>query len=1030
MTPRLVRSAVAALALALGACGGSPNGPTGAFEAPIDFTYACEGVGDLAGHTAAPQAPDERARSLADAFVCGGDRSTGYDARLYGLVLNSKPSGVHVIQLNPTARGGRAVLDADPVIPGFSPIRVADGPVRILRSSDYEAFWVLSAGEPAVTPVVIQGYDDALRSVRVARDPEAWALPSAPADGIVVATADPHVDTLVVASAREPVLWTMAVSRTMLGAPAITTVALPGRVASIQPLGEDFLVTWVDRPVVSRLKLDGTVVAEGGIRPECSDTLDNDGDGLADAADPDCYGETDTLEAGVAAARPDPGGPGVKAGEVDYCEDGLDNDLDGLTDAEDPACVDGAAGEGSSGCSDGLDNDGDGLTDTADESCYGPADLHEGQMGPFGPYGAAVVDAGDIGRFVYVSDPQRGRVTVIEASDAGFSRVNVTAPQGEVERLSYADYDELPGGSGGFGTDRVITHFGARAPGLPGPEAAGEQDIVLPAAVTAFATAGRLRGEWWERLVDAPEGLALGQSRDQVWLPQVCDSTVDCTMAYEAICADDPSALERCDVIAAPAAGQSCQAPADDDQSWFVFLPRLDGTIQLIEAVRAGMPLHRLAQQTNEPQRRSVDVTRPALSIRGERLAFGSRVPEGYPFLGPFAEEKYPQTERELQIAPQLFRRFGVTPPGVVVPDDVCEPIAKSVDLEQIPTESWTVTYEGVIPGTDGALGRLEAGATAADATFVDATARFVELGVEVGDWVTFEVAPTSLSEARRAALVANGLQPKPTGQVRGETVECPTFEPRVALIEFPIAEVVDATTLRLDVARGRLRPVAPTLNEEAIKPSELALADCRASREVLRDSLTIPEDEKLVGLLEAWPSFALTELPDRLLYSVRGDAAWIVVGDRSGFIPGRGRVETSAVERAVGDGEPRTSYASCPPALDEIGLDTYQDTLAGAEPHLSTPSFGLDVFPGCRTVAEADSTAVEMVPPQRDTQWSFQVLGPHVARTIAGGSIGVRAPFLELWRWLVELDPVNGRVRLLEVRAGDGQTLVQGVFE
>ncbi|MEZ4268609.1 MAG: hypothetical protein R3F39_19810 [Myxococcota bacterium] len=1034
MTYRVYFGALAAaLGLSAAACGGSPNGPTGAFESPIDFSYACEGTEANTGHTVPPLEPDEQPRSLGDAFVCSADQSSGYDARLYGLVLNSKPAGVHIIQLNPTARSGRAVLDANPVIPGYTSIPVAEGPVRILRSSNYEAFWVLSAGKPTVTPVVIQGYDDTLRSVRVARDPAPWALPGAPADGIIVAGPDPGVDTLVVTSAREPVLWTMQVSRTMTQAPAISRVVLPWRVSSIQALGDDFLVTWVGRPVVSRIKLDGTVIYEAGIRPECSDTLDNDGDGLTDAADADCYGEGDTTESGGVTARPAGAAPAATNGAVAYCADGLDNDGDGLTDAEDPACTDNDAGEALPQCADGLDNDGDGLVDGADESCYGDTDLYESEMGPFGPYGAALVDAGAAGRFVYVTDPQRGRVAVFEVTDTAFTRINVTKPQGEVERISYADYDDLPSGSAVVGTSNVITHFGARAPGLPGPEAAGEQDIVLPAPVTAIPTAGRLRGEWWERLVKTPDGLALGQSRDRVWLPQVCDSDVDCTAAYEDICAADPKSLERCELLSAPSSGQSCTRPPNDDENWYVFLPRLDGTIQLIEAVRAGQPLHRLAQQTNEPRRRTVDLTRPALSIRGERIAFGSRVPEGYAFLGPFAEEKYAQTERELQIAPQLFRRFGITPPGIVTPTDECTSFAASVELETAPTEGWTVTYEGVIPGTDSALGHLATGASATEGTFTDANARFGEFGVRAGDWLTIELSPLSLTEARRAALTANGLEPKPTGDVRSVTLECPTFPAKVTLVEFPITAVVDATTLTLDLGAGRLRPVALELDEEAVKPTELALADCRASRETLRDTLTTPESEKLVSVATAWPGFALSELPDRLLYSVRGNAAWIVVGDRSGFLVDAGRVPTSTIEKAVGDAANPTiqrTYSACPPALDEIGLDAYRDFLAGDEPHLENPSFGLDVFPGCRTVVSGDTTAVELVAPQRDTQWTFSVLGPHIPRTIAGGNIGVRAPFLDLWRWLVELDPVNGRVRLIEVRAGDGQTLVQGIFE
>jgi len=64
-------------------------------------------------------------------------------------------------------------------------------------------------------------------------------------------------------------------------------------------------------------------------------------------------------------------GFGVSAalGEVD-CTDGLDDDGDGLIDCEDGDC---SAAEGcyESDCGDGLDDDGDGMEDCVDEDCWG-----------------------------------------------------------------------------------------------------------------------------------------------------------------------------------------------------------------------------------------------------------------------------------------------------------------------------------------------------------------------------------------------------------------------------------------------------------------------------------------------------------------------------------------------------------------------------------------------------------------------------------------------------------------------------------
>jgi hypothetical protein len=92
----------------------------------------------------------------------------------------------------------------------------------------------------------------------------------------------------------------------------------------------------------------------------CRDGLDNDGDGLIDADDPQCFDPSEDNEAA------DPDGPA--------CGDGLDNDGDGLIDADDPGCLasDWLSEEGVAGwdvCADGVDNDGDGRIDADDPDC-------------------------------------------------------------------------------------------------------------------------------------------------------------------------------------------------------------------------------------------------------------------------------------------------------------------------------------------------------------------------------------------------------------------------------------------------------------------------------------------------------------------------------------------------------------------------------------------------------------------------------------------------------------------------------------
>src|SRR3989344_6046634 len=92
--------------------------------------------------------------------------------------------------------------------------------------------------------------------------------------------------------------------------------------------------------------------------PQCSDSKDNDGDGLIDYPnDKGCSDLTDDRE-------------------KTSCQDGKDNDNDGLIDLNDPGCK-GNEHEGSekTSCQNGIDNDGDGLIDMADPGC---SSVHDG----------------------------------------------------------------------------------------------------------------------------------------------------------------------------------------------------------------------------------------------------------------------------------------------------------------------------------------------------------------------------------------------------------------------------------------------------------------------------------------------------------------------------------------------------------------------------------------------------------------------------------------------------------------------------
>jgi hypothetical protein len=110
---------------------------------------------------------------------------------------------------------------------------------------------------------------------------------------------------------------------------------------------------------------DNDLSVNPGAVEHCSDTLDNDCDGLIDCLDADCNGDVACAPACIPEASQEKG---------KKCKDGIDNDCDDVIDADDPDCggdtgdTGGIEGKGGT-CSDGIDNDGDNLVDCADPDC-------------------------------------------------------------------------------------------------------------------------------------------------------------------------------------------------------------------------------------------------------------------------------------------------------------------------------------------------------------------------------------------------------------------------------------------------------------------------------------------------------------------------------------------------------------------------------------------------------------------------------------------------------------------------------------
>lgn len=120
-------------------------------------------------------------------------------------------------------------------------------------------------------------------------------------------------------------------------------------------------------------------------KPECSDGKDNDGDGKVDAGDPGCHTDGDPNDGDDSY---NPNDNSEKDDQKPQCSDGKDNDGDGLVDEDDPGCHDDQDlskgynpeddNEDNGQCSDKKDNDNDGLTDKKDPDCHTDNDANDG----------------------------------------------------------------------------------------------------------------------------------------------------------------------------------------------------------------------------------------------------------------------------------------------------------------------------------------------------------------------------------------------------------------------------------------------------------------------------------------------------------------------------------------------------------------------------------------------------------------------------------------------------------------------------
>jgi len=351
-----------------------------------------------------------------------------------GLVANAEANSLAVADMQFVSGEDRLplpqVYDYDPATPGVNHMRVGRQPVDVAASPAGDTAYVVNAADADVSVVdlwQLAPLDSRLEPEGQPAGIVTFDAGSGPSDRPTLAVATRGPDTLwfhpgVTCDAQMGCQGTQADS---------TSRPTPGTVTdmSVAPGGDRLYTVYREHgwtsvwalPTNQSLQDRGLQCLDGaqsapceveriGLRWGCSDGLDNDGDGLADQEDPQCFGPT-------GAESPD----GVGRPETTACTDGMDNDGDGLVDREDPECqFPGSDSESEAtvadatqpACDDGADNDGDGLTDANDPDCYGTVGRTE-KSPAFGGFDS--ISAGPMGEFVYASARGDDEVMIVDA---------------------------------------------------------------------------------------------------------------------------------------------------------------------------------------------------------------------------------------------------------------------------------------------------------------------------------------------------------------------------------------------------------------------------------------------------------------------------------------------------------------------------------------------------------------------------------------------------------------------------------------
>ena len=369
-----------------------------------------------------------------------------------GLVPNTQIDRLSVVALN---LGEPNLLDVNPKIPGITSITVGRGPVDVAVSPDGQVAYVANQIDGTLSVVDLWAMKAISETVDLGGTPKSVSVLS---NGqVLTALSNPsalhiHPGYTCEKPGTLPVDFTTYVpdgdckpnqTKDADGNDVVPKVfPLQGKIKRIlaDPTRSRAYVLYAGQPSVSVLALPGSSEACGNgatvlpcevkripLRPSCSDGLDNDGDGLSDQDDPQCFGPLDSeapdqeevVGRRIASACTDGQNNDGDNKLVDGMMDGL---MDTLVDAQDPGCLD-ASGQNERRevdpeslarlpeCNNGRDDDGDGLSDDQDPECYGVWGATERAVAT-----DSVLDLGidELGKFLYAIESSERQALIID----------------------------------------------------------------------------------------------------------------------------------------------------------------------------------------------------------------------------------------------------------------------------------------------------------------------------------------------------------------------------------------------------------------------------------------------------------------------------------------------------------------------------------------------------------------------------------------------------------------------------------------